>query len=42
MMDFITHRFRHCVIEVGWDSGLMESMRTQYIGHGESHFIFGM
>ena len=42
MMDFITLGFRHCVIGVGWDSGLMESVRTQYMGHGESNFIHGM
>ena len=37
MMDFITHGFQHCVIGVNWDSGLMESLRTRYMGHGESH-----
>ena len=42
MMDFITHGFRHCVIGVDWDLGLMESVRTRYIGHGESHLIHGM
>ena len=42
MMDFITHGFRHCVIGVGWDSSLMESVRTRYMGHGESHLIHGM
>ena len=42
MMDFITHGFRHCVIGVDWDSGLMESVRTRYMRHGESHFIHGM
>ena len=36
------HGFRHCVIGVGWDSGLMESVRTRYMGHGESHLIHGM
>ena len=42
MMGFITNGFRHCVIGVDWDSGLMESVRTQYMGHGESHLIHGM
>ena len=28
MMDFITHGFQHCVLGVGWDSGLMDSVRT--------------
>ena len=42
MMDFITHRFQHCVIGVDWDSGLMETVRTQYMGHGESYLIHGM
>ena len=32
----------HSVIGVGWDLGLMESVRTRYMGHGESHFIHGM
>ena len=36
------HGFQHCVIGVGWDSSLMESMRTRYMGHGESHLIHGM
>ena len=36
-MDFITHGFWYCVIGVAWDSGLIESMRTRYMGHGESH-----
>ena len=42
MIDFITHEFQHCVIGVGSDSGLMESVRTRYMGHGESHLIHGM
>ena len=42
MMDFITNEFRHCVIGVSWDSGLMESVRTQYEGHGGSHLIHDM
>ena len=42
MMDFIPHGFMHCVIGVGWDLGLMEPVRTQYMGHGEWHFIHGM
>ena len=42
MMDFITRGFRHCVIGVGWDSGLIESVRARYMGHGESHLIHGM
>ena len=42
MMDFITHGFWHCMIGVSWDSGLMESVRTRYMGHGESHLIHGM
>ena len=42
MMNIITHEFRHCVIAVGWDSGLIESVRTRYMGHGESHFIHGI
>ena len=36
------HEFQHYVIGVGWDSGLMESVRTWYMGHGESHIIHGM
>ena len=36
------HGFWHCVTGVGWDSSLMESVRTPYIGHGESHLIYGM
>ena len=27
---------------VGWDLGLMELVRTQCMGHGESHLIHGM
>ena len=27
---------------VGWDSDLMEFVRTRYMGHGESHLIHGM
>ena len=42
MMDFITHRFQHCVIGVGYDSGLMEPVRTRYMGYGESHLIHDM
>ena len=42
MVDSITHGFQNCVIGVGWDSGLMDSVRTQYMGHGESHLIHGM
>ena len=42
MMDFIKHGFWHCVIGVGWDSGLIESVRARYMGHGESHLIHGM
>ena len=36
------HGFRHCVIGVGWDSGLMKSVRTQYMRYCESHLIHGM
>ena len=42
MMDFITNGFPHYVIGVGWDSSLIESVRTQYMGHGGSHLIHGM
>ena len=42
MMDFIMHEFQNCMIGVGWDSGLMESVWTRYMGHGESHLIHGM
>ena len=42
MMEFITHVFRHCVVGVGWDSGLMELVRTRYMGHGELHLIHGV
>ena len=42
MMDFIMNGFQHCVIRVDWDSGLMESVRTRYMGHGELHLIHGM
>ena len=42
MMDLITHGFLHCVIGVGWDLSLMESVRTRYMGYSELHLIHGM
>ena len=36
------HEFWHYVIGVGWDSGLIGSVRTQYMRHGESYLIHGM
>ena len=36
------YAFMHYVIGVGWNLDLMESVRTRYMGHGESHFIHGM
>ena len=36
------HGFHHSVIGVSWNSGLMELVRTRYMGHGELHLIHGM
>ena len=39
----VHHTWAEALCErVSWDLGLMESVRTRYMGHGESHLIHGI